>query len=501
MKLHRYWKKAITAVTLSAAMVAGALGFIPQTAKAADFPQKGQTIKFGHYEQDNNFDNGPEAIEWIVVKTEGNQALLLSKYVLDQVEFSTNTNGDVWESCTLRNWMNNDFYNSAFDQSEKAQIIETELINKQNPSSYVSSGNNTKDKVFALSVDEVYDNFNFTYFTTSDGEYGGYSQELVAEATPYAIYTKKLLVPYTFTAEDSTYFANQCGYTVDTTGWKGNYWWLRTSGYSNRYACFVGEVGYCYASYTSLVYNYNFGVRPAMWLSLDSFYDGVDYSAVFDKEYYLANNPDIADSLTESPIEHFVNQGMSEGRQGNALFSLEGYKKNNPDLVEAFGDDNKQYYLHYINGGKADGRFAIDLPTAPEGSVNMYRMYNPNSGEHFYTGKAKEVKSLFAVGWEYEGVAWVGPTESNTPVYRLYNPNTGDHHYTPSKKERDSLIKAGWNNEDIGWYSDDAKTKPLYRLYNPNATTGSHHYTTSTKERDQLVKIGWNDEGIGWYGY
>ena len=134
-------------------------------------------------------------------------------------------------------------------------------------------------------------------------------------------------------------------------------------------------------------------------------------------------------------------------------------------------------------------------------TVTMLRLYNPNSGEHFYTSSEREKNSLVKVGWSYEGIAWVGPAWSNTPVYRLYNENSGDHHYTTKAKERDNLVKVGWKDEGIGWYSDDAKAKPLYRLYNPNATTGSHHYTTSTKERDQLVKIGWNDEGIGWYGY
>ena len=134
-------------------------------------------------------------------------------------------------------------------------------------------------------------------------------------------------------------------------------------------------------------------------------------------------------------------------------------------------------------------------------SVNMFRLYNEITGEHFYTSSKKEAKSLINSGWKYEGIAWEGPTESNTPVYRLYNPNVGEHHYTPNKNERDKLIKLGWNDEGIGWYSDDNEGTPLYRLYNPNATTGNHHYTTSTKERDKLVKIGWNDEGIGWYGY
>ena len=133
-------------------------------------------------------------------------------------------------------------------------------------------------------------------------------------------------------------------------------------------------------------------------------------------------------------------------------------------------------------------------------TVTMLRLYNPNSGEHFYTSSEREKKALVKQGWNYEGIAWEGPSWSNTPVYRLYNENVGEHHYTTSKKERDNLVKAGWKDEGIGWYSDDAKTTPLYRLYNPNAVTGSHHYTTSARERDKLVKQGWKDEGIGWYG-
>ena len=85
-------------------------------------------------------------------------------------------------------------------------------------------------------------------------------------------------------------------------------------------------------------------------------------------------------------------------------------------------------------------------------------------------------------------------------MHRLYNPNSGEHFYTASTGERDGLVRLGWNDEGIGWYSDDAQGEPLLRLYNPNATSGSHHYTTSQGEHDALVKLGWRDEGIGWYG-
>lgn len=103
---------------------------------------------------------------------------------------------------------------------------------------------------------------------------------------------------------------------------------------------------------------------------------------------------------------------------------------------------------------------------------------------------------LIKAGWTSEGIGWNAPL-SGSPVYRLYNPNAGDHHYTQSAGERDALVKLGWKYESVGWNSGGSV--PLYRQYNPNAKTGTHNYTKYRGERDALVKLGWNDEGISWY--
>ena len=132
-------------------------------------------------------------------------------------------------------------------------------------------------------------------------------------------------------------------------------------------------------------------------------------------------------------------------------------------------------------------------------SVSMYRLYNKNTGEHFYTADTNERKTLLYCGWKDEGIGWFAPTHSNTPVYRLYNPNAGDHHYTMYSNERQTLINLGWKDEGIGWYSDDAKTVPMYREFNPNAKFGTHNYTCQPKEHLSLIQIGWKDENIAWY--
>lgn len=129
----------------------------------------------------------------------------------------------------------------------------------------------------------------------------------------------------------------------------------------------------------------------------------------------------------------------------------------------------------------------------------MYRLYNENNGEHFYTSSSSERDFLRQSEWKFEGAGWQAPNSGNN-VYRLYNPNAGDHHYTLSANERDGLVRFGWKYEGISWYSDNNETQPVYRAYNPNAFTGTHNYTISQEEQNGLIKSGWQDESVGWYG-
>lgn len=85
-----------------------------------------------------------------------------------------------------------------------------------------------------------------------------------------------------------------------------------------------------------------------------------------------------------------------------------------------------------VQGNTRTFRAAASLP--------MYRLYNTNSGEHFYTKTLSERDHLRSVGWRYEGIGWQAPADGK-PVYRLYNPNAGDHHYTLNAGERDHLKK------------------------------------------------------------
>lgn len=70
--------------------------------------------------------------------------------------------------------------------------------------------------------------------------------------------------------------------------------------------------------------------------------------------------------------------------------------------------------------------------TAKAASIALYRLYNPNSGEHFYTKTTAERDHLRKVGWRYEGIGWQSPTNGSA-VYRLYNKNSGEHFYSATR--------------------------------------------------------------------
>ena len=186
-----------------------------------------------------------------------------------------------------------------------------------------------------------------------------------------------------------------------------------------------------------------------------------------------------------------VNVGWT-GFATGSTFSWEG----EPSEAVYFTLDATAGNGHYFNYSSI--KVYVEFPAAEE----IHRLYNPNSGEHFYTADDAEAENLRSLGWNDEGIGWVAPIVSDTPVYRLYNPNAGEHHYTTDESEVDNLVNLGWTFEDIAWYSapsDDAY--PIYRQYNPNEFANNHNYTGDVSERDNLISLGWIDEDIAWYGY
>ena len=191
----------------------------------------GKTIEFGNYPQDK--DGTEKPIEWIVMKNEGNQVLLLSKYVLDAKPYNEEFEKVTWETSDIRKWLNNEFYTTAFNKTEKAKIQASLIKNEDNSEYGTSGGNDTEDKVFLLSEKEAETLF-------SDEE------ERIAKATEYA---------------------TKSGVYVNEE--KAACWWLRSPGYDSDDAAEVDGSGWVGGDGSSVYYDYD-GVRPALHLNLQS---------------------------------------------------------------------------------------------------------------------------------------------------------------------------------------------------------------------------------------
>ena len=194
----------------------------------------GNIVLFGTYEQDDNLENGAEAIEWIVLERDGDNAFLLSKYALDAKPYNDQERRTTWEECTLRKWLNEDFLNTAFTE-ERQQIIQLRRIDNSIEEGMpgVEGQNDTMDKVFVLSCKEAFKDYH---------EY---------EDVRFCKVTQKVL---NTGIEINTVLGDSCTY------------WLRSLG-ALKDTELVQQ-----ASYPEhwRVTRYPVGVRPAIWINLNN---------------------------------------------------------------------------------------------------------------------------------------------------------------------------------------------------------------------------------------
>ena len=234
-------------------------------------------VEFGTYEQDGKSSNGAEPIEWEVVYEDKNGMLLMSRYVLDLVPFEETDKDTSWEDSYLREWLNDDFYYTAFTSDEQTLIDLYYCENNDNDWYGVDAGNDTYDYVFVLSLDEILDYYDYT--TWYDDEGFGYFQDLMTEGTnvvydndPHSIYIDQDEYDgYDYTnseGEDTTWEGYYSwGYDESIIGLEPVSWWLRNPGKDEQHFGFVwadGETGYIDWAYVSCDY---LGVRPCIYIA------------------------------------------------------------------------------------------------------------------------------------------------------------------------------------------------------------------------------------------
>ncbi len=193
----------------------------------------GDTVVFGSYEQDNVLTNGKEPLEWIVLKTEGDRAMLITRYLIDARAYHKAFVKMTWSECTLRQWLNDSFLKEAFSQEEQARIQEVLVVNDDNPHYSTRGGEDTMDRVFLLSEAEVL-------------EFFPQQEQRACQATEYA--------------------KAQGAYVDENNG--NSWWWLRSPGVRPVDACGVRADGRI-SGYGSRDVNRPSGtIRPVIWVTM-----------------------------------------------------------------------------------------------------------------------------------------------------------------------------------------------------------------------------------------
>lgn len=137
---------------------------------------------------------------------------------------------------------------------------------------------------------------------------------------------------------------------------------------------------------------------------------------------------------------------------------------------------------------------AADLPV-------VFRLYQPATGDHFYTMSSIEAAQALRLGYVEEGVPFAN--EQNRPalidVFRFYNAVSGDHFYTTSVEERDEVINKidDYIYEGIAFQvaaGAEPGTAPIHRFF--DAGSGDHMYSFDPYEG---LASGYVYEGIAWH--
>lgn len=224
-------------------------------------------VYFGSYwQEDTNGDgkvdknDAKRPIKWRVLSIEGSDAFLLADKNLDVQRYNDKWTSVTWETCTIRSWLNGygagvnqersdytgiGFLDHAFSKEEQSVIRTTNVVNNNNPHYGTEGGNDTSDKVYLLSIDEV---MNPAY---------GFTQKIDCTQVREAVNTA-----YVAGGGEINSGSMNSAESAD-------HWWLRSLGHDNFFASFVSFTGFVSRN-GSYVFINEKAVRPALHLELSS---------------------------------------------------------------------------------------------------------------------------------------------------------------------------------------------------------------------------------------
>lgn len=175
-----------------------------------------------------------ERIRWKVLQNDGRTLFLVADKAIDCKNYEEVSEDIKWETSTIRNWLNNRFYKTAFSRSEQYAIV-TQNMKKEN---------STNDNIYLLSFNEA---TNEAY-GFCNGAVRSMSRRMKA----------------------SDYSNARGTFRFRVSGYAGNCeWWLHSPNDDSDYREHAVTVGYTGGIYYQ-GYRNNYGVCPALYVNLSS---------------------------------------------------------------------------------------------------------------------------------------------------------------------------------------------------------------------------------------
>ena len=462
---------------------------------------KGDTISLGTYPYAEDGTRRP--LDWIILGWDSDgSALLLSKYVIDNIKYSENNSKSInkpyvtWENSTVKVWLNGFFYNSSFSGEDKEKISLSFLANKDNSEYGTNGGGNTQDKIFLLSEEEI-------------KSYLSENKLRLALATPYA--------------ERRGAITNRAGSQnadkeLDS---RASLWAIRTPGHTHN------DVAYILANGNIDAYgkpaNKQIGIRAALRLKpgilpkpadssvpASDFKDDINFPYAKQKNVYgvaviigvrnYENNvPAVEYAMNDAQsVKKFVSKTL--GYDAENIIYVENPTKGKMEEIFGTQDDYKGMLYDYVKNGKSDvlvyysGHGASDIKSraayfVPKEANPDYIRHSGYAMATLYGNLAKlpARKIIVATDACFSGQAGNGQSIIKKASPLNVSPKIPISTDDVSVNSKMLVFNAGRSDEIASWYDD--KKHGMFTYYFLLGLSGA-----ADKDGDKTITAGEMDE-------
>lgn len=386
------------------------------------------TVTFGTYMQDTEDENDVKPIEWLVLDRDekNHRALLFSKYILDNVTFKENIElVSTWRFSDIRQWLNETFYNKAFNDEERKLILEDSHL-----TNYWSDDKEITDNVFLLSGHEVekyfrkYDTYDVNKRLATRGT--NYAKNVLNGGTK--LWIRKGTGEHTYgktTKEDGTpiFYEHIMERDKDDSlnyewGVGNSFFWLRSTGLEVNCPDRVNSYGGHVSDSNYLANNRQGGVRPAIWVSyninatdtnktnevdLDSF-ETIKIGTYKQTKIKKKSKSSKGTQYEEEPIEWIV---LDKDTKNKKMLLISKY------IIDSKIPYNEEVY---IKGG-----FHNDAPKNVTWEISDIRKWlNETFYEETFTDEEKsKIKETLLINDDNDEYATLGGKDTNDKIFLL----------------------------------------------------------------------------------